>query len=337
MSASSKLLPLYPSLSCDFKTQPKKELKTLSVTGNGVVETGVAYKRKNYSLGTSEEPTNKKNCLNQTENSNVPIEPNSKNSFGIREFQIDGTNQQLQSIEPKKISDKQRYNHEKDEVWKNNNDTKHQENKQISCQIGGMSVLNPNPRHTNDKEVLWKDRKDATEQENRHISSQVWGKLVSPDLPPLHPTLRTDEKTLLINELGTVKTTIKSDIFSKPPSTAKRCSGKIIPITWNEKDRNCLSEADIVRNRKAKFGEIPKESERRTQAYVKSNTQHRRNAYSKEHCSYEIEKPAYTKNNNLDNCCDPRNNQNWRTPRNQGEKNHRKHFRNRNHWPKERY
>ena len=102
MSASSKLLPLYPSFSSDNKTQPKKELKTLSVKGNGFVETGVAYKRKNYRQGTSEEPTNKKNCLNQTENSNFPIEPNSKNSFGIREFQIDGTNQPLQSIEPKK-------------------------------------------------------------------------------------------------------------------------------------------------------------------------------------------------------------------------------------------
>ncbi|KAK2704237.1 hypothetical protein QYM36_017485 [Artemia franciscana] len=193
MSASSKLLPLYPSFSSDNKTQPKKELKTLSVKGNGFVETGVAYKRKNYSLGTFEEPTNKKNCLNQTENSKVRIEPNGK---------------------------------------------------------------------------LWKDRKDTTEQDNRHVSSQVWGKLVSPELPPLHPTLRTDEKTQLINELGRLKTTKKSDNFSKPPSTAKRCSGKIIPITWNEKDRNSLSEADILRNRKAKFGEIPKESERRTQAYV---------------------------------------------------------------------
>ena len=124
------------------------------------------------------------------------------------------------------------------------------------------------------------------------------------------------KKTQPINKLGTLKTTIKSDNFSKPPSTAKRFSGKIIPITWNEKDRNCLSEADIVRNRKAKFGEIPKESPRRTQAYAQSNTQHRRNAYSKEYCRYQIKKTAYKKNSNLDNCCVQRNNQNWRTPRN---------------------
>ncbi|KAK2704233.1 hypothetical protein QYM36_017481 [Artemia franciscana] len=187
----------------------KKLIGKLTSTSNTGLLANLAHKRKTCSQAVSEKPKNKKNRFANHQNSNCPTELYRKHGSGIRQFPLGGTNQKSESSGPEKFCNKQRCNYEKEELSKKSKDLTRQENKQISCQIEGMSILHPNPRHTNDKEVLWKDRKDATEQENRHISSQVWGKLVSPELPPLHPTLRTDEKTLLINELGTVKTTIE--------------------------------------------------------------------------------------------------------------------------------
>ncbi|KAK2703137.1 hypothetical protein QYM36_018338 [Artemia franciscana] len=100
---------------------------------------------------------------------------------------------------------------------------------------------------------------------------------------------------------------------------------KTIPLVWYEEATNCFTEADIARKRKAKFGEIHKETQK---SKAQSNTQARRNAYRKHHQSYNIEETTYQKNYNLNNQFCRRNNKNWKAPGNQGHNNHRPNLAN---------